>query len=108
LLERCHDALSSPWPIVGATVIRFEVHVHPGARSRDAGGSHDGRLRVNVRARAVQGGATKEVLTVLARSFDVPASHVRFVRGATSRHKSITIEGDVETLTARRRERLAL
>jgi uncharacterized protein len=108
LLERCDDALSTPWPIVRAIVIRFEVHVHPGAKSSDVSGAHDGRLRVHVRARAVHGGATKEVLTVLAQSFDVPVSHVRCVRGASSRHKSITIEGDDETLTTRLRELLAL
>jgi uncharacterized protein YggU (UPF0235/DUF167 family) len=107
LLDRCDEALSSPRPIVGATVIRLEVHAHPGAKSSDVGGSHDGRLRVHVRARAVRGGATKEVLTVLARSFDVPVSHVRCVRGATSRNKSIIVERDVETLTARLRELLA-
>jgi hypothetical protein len=94
--------------IVETPVIRFEVHVHPGSRANEVGGVHDGRLRVNVRARAVDGRATKEVLTVLARSFGVAPHHVRCVRGATSRYKSITIEGDDDTLASRLRDLLTV
>jgi uncharacterized protein (TIGR00251 family) len=82
-------------------VIRFDVHVHPGSRRSSAGGSHDGALNIHVRARAVEGAATNEVLAVLASAFDVRASAVLCVRGAKSRRKSITIEGDGDELTAR-------
>ena len=83
------------------SVIRFDVHVHPGSRRSSASGSHDGALNIHVRARAVDGAATNEVLAVLARAFGVRPSAVHCVRGATSHRKSITIEGDGDELTAR-------
>ena len=88
-------------------MIRFEVHVHPGARRRDVGGSHDGRLRVRVRARRVDGAATKETLSSLARAFGVAPADVTCLRGATSRDKTIAMEGDPERLTSRLNELLA-
>jgi uncharacterized protein YggU (UPF0235/DUF167 family) len=81
-------------------VIRFNVHVHPGSRTSVAGGTHDGALRVHVRARAVDGPATSEVLDVLAQAFGVRASAVNCVRGATSHTKTVTIDGDDGALTA--------
>ena len=75
-------------------MIRFNVHVHPGSRTSSVGGSHAGALNIHVRARAVEGAATEETLAVLARAFHVRAGAVQLVRGATSRRKSVTIEGD--------------
>jgi uncharacterized protein YggU (UPF0235/DUF167 family) len=81
-------------------VIRFEVHVHPGSRTSVAGGSHGGALRVHVRARAIDGAATSEVLVVVARAFGVRLSSVTCVRATKSHTKTITIEGDDEALSA--------
>jgi uncharacterized protein (TIGR00251 family) len=79
-------------------VIRFNVHVHPGSRTSSVGGSHDGSLNIHVRARAVEGAATKETLAVLAQAFHVRVGAVQLVRGATSRRKTVTIEGDEREL----------
>jgi hypothetical protein len=84
-----------------APVIRFAVHVHPGSRAPGVGGSHDGALNVRVRARAVEGAATDEVLATLAQAFDVRPGAVACVRGAHSRNKLVSIEGDDEVLTSR-------
>lgn len=81
-------------------MIRFAVHVHPGSSTSAAGGTHGGALRVHVRARAVDGEATSEALDVLARAFGVRASAVACVRGAKSHTKTITIDGNDETLLA--------
>ncbi len=75
-------------------MIRFNVHVHPGSRTSSVGGSHDGARNIHVRARAVGGAATEETLAVLAQAFHVRAGAVRLARGATSRRKTVTIEGD--------------
>lgn len=80
-------------------MIRFDVHVHPGSRANSVGGAHDGALRVHVKARAVDDAATKEVLLVLARAFKVRPSAVSCNRGAKSRQKSITVEGNDAELT---------
>jgi uncharacterized protein (TIGR00251 family) len=88
-------------------VIRFDVHVHPGSRTSVAGGTHDGALRVHVKARAVDGAATSEVLDVVARAFGVRVSAVTCVRGAKSHTKTITIDGDDEALSAQLTQLLA-
>jgi hypothetical protein len=78
--------------------MKLEVHVHPGARRTSIGGSYDGALVVRVRARAVDGAATNEVLDVVANAFNVRATAVHLVRGATSRRKVLRIDGEDEAL----------
>ncbi len=81
--------------------MRLSVHVHPGSRSALVGGSHDGALVVRVRARAVDGAATDEVLTEVAAAFDVRPGAVHLLRGATSRHKVLIVDGEDITLSDR-------
>jgi uncharacterized protein YggU (UPF0235/DUF167 family) len=80
-------------------VIRFTVRVHPGSSLSNVGGSYDGALQVHVRARAIDNAATKEVCAVLADAFGVRPGVVQCIRGARSRTKLITIEGDDDRLT---------
>jgi hypothetical protein len=87
-------------------MLRFTVHVHPGARSANVGGDYGGALNVHVRSRAVEGAATSEVLDALARAFGVRTKEVRLVRGAHSRDKVVEIEGDVASLRIRLEELL--
>jgi uncharacterized protein YggU (UPF0235/DUF167 family) len=54
-----------------------------------------------VRARAVEGAATDEVVAALAQAFDVRPGAVACVRGAHSRNKLVSVEGDDEVLTSR-------
>ena len=65
------------------------------------GGSHDGALIVHVRASAVDNAATKETLLLLAEAFGVRPGAVTCRRGATTRLKSIALEGDDHELTVR-------
>ena len=81
--------------------MRFTVHVHPGSRQHSVGGSYDDALSVHVRARALDGLATKETLTLLAAAFDVRPGAVACLHGAHSRYKLITIDGDDEVLERR-------
>lgn len=74
-------------------MIRFEVHVHPGSRIASVAGNYDGALVVRVRARAVDGAATDEVVAALAEAFGVRANAVHCLRGARSRRKYFAIEG---------------
>lgn len=82
-------------------MIRFSVHVHPGSRAPSVGGSYDGALSVHVKARAIEGAATGEVVAALAQAFDVRPGAVQCVRGAHSRNKLICVEGDDDGLTSR-------
>jgi uncharacterized protein YggU (UPF0235/DUF167 family) len=78
--------------------MNVEVHVHPGSRRGGVGGSYDGALVVRVRARAVDGAATNEVLDVVAKAFNVRPAAVHLRRGATSRRKFLSIDGEEEAL----------
>jgi uncharacterized protein (TIGR00251 family) len=78
--------------------MQLEVHVHPGSRRASIGGTYDGALVVRVRARAVDGTATNEVLDAVANAFNVRRAAVHLVRGATSRRKVLTIDGKDEAL----------
>lgn len=88
-----------------ARVIRFSVHVNPGATRSWAGGTYAGALGVHVRARAREGAATKEVLDVLADAFGVKNGAVTILHGEHARTKLVQIEGDA-TLERRLEELL--
>ena len=81
-------------------MIRFAVRVHPGSTANSVGGAYDGALQVRVRARAIDNAATKEVCAVLAAAFGVRPGAVQCERGARSRTKLITIEGNDGVLAA--------
>ena len=80
----------------------FGVHVHPGARESRVGGTHDGRLVVRVRARAVDGAANEEVLATVAAALGLMRRDVDFVRRGRSRDKLIVVD-DTEDVRARHR-----
>lgn len=88
-------------------MIRFSVRVHPGASASSVGGAYGGALQVRVRARAIDGAATTEVCAVLADAFAVRPGAVQCERGARSRTKLITIEGDDAVLATQLRTLLA-
>jgi hypothetical protein len=88
-------------------VLRFEVHVHPGAKQPRVGGTYAGALIVKVRERAVDGAATEAVRDAVAAAFDVPASYVTCLRGHRARRKFFAVEGDDAQLAARHLELLS-
>jgi len=71
------------------------------------GGAYNGDLKVRVRARAVDGAASAEVLRVVATAFGLSPSSATLVHGAHSRSKLIELDGPEETLAAILRELLA-
>ena len=72
---------------------RVEVRVTPGARDEAVLGWQDGVLRVRVRARAEAGQANDAVCRLLAQTLGVPPRAVSIRRGATSRQKSVNVDG---------------
>ena len=55
--------------------------------------NEEGRLQVRVAASPVEGKANKELVRFLAQRLDIPPSYVTVVRGATSRHKVVDVQG---------------
>lgn len=81
--------------------------MRPGSRRRHVGGERGGSLVVAVAAPAVEGAATEEALTLIARAFGVRPGAVSCERGTHRREKVIAIEGDVDALKGRLEELLA-
>jgi hypothetical protein len=69
-----------------------DVRVVPNARRDEIVGVHDGRLRVRVRAPAVDGKANAALCRVVAEHFGVRASKVTIVRGVRSRDKTLQVD----------------
>ncbi|MEW6363760.1 MAG: DUF167 domain-containing protein [Acidobacteriota bacterium] len=82
--------------------VRLEIKVQPRA-SRDALEiDAAGKLRLRLRAPAVEGEANRAAMRFLADHFGVAPSRVKLLRGSSSRHKVFEIEG-VDPEEARRR-----
>ncbi len=69
------------------------MHVQPGARKTEAVGMHGARLKVRLAAPPVDGKANRALTDWAAEWLGVPRSAVTLVRGATSRQKTLRIEG---------------
>lgn len=94
-----HEEWLEPTP----SGLRLHVHVVPGSARPGLAGLHGGRLRVRLRARAREGAANRELVSVLAAALGVPRAKVELVRGATARRKTLRIDGDPEAAAARLR-----
>ena len=69
------------------------VKVTPNAGRSEIVGLKDGVLQVRVAAPPDKGKANKELINVLAEKLGVKKASVLIVKGQTSRHKSVIIEG---------------
>ena len=73
---------------------RLVVHVTPRSGKLEVvGWREDGALGVRVKAPPEGGKANGEVERLVAEELGVPKSAVRVVRGASSKHKELRIEG---------------
>ncbi len=73
--------------------VRLAVHATPRAGVNEVVGWREGELQVRVTAPPESGKANAAVCVVIARALKVPKSRVHVVRGETSRHKQLEIEG---------------
>ena len=72
---------------------RIAVRVQPGARRDDVAGEREGTLLVRVTAPPVEGKANEAVRRLLAKRLGIAPGRVSVVRGASSRHKLVEIDG---------------
>lgn len=73
--------------------MRIAVHVTPKSGRDEVAGWRGGELSLKVTAAPEGGKANAAVSIVLARALGVPRSSVRVVRGETSRHKQVEVDG---------------
>jgi uncharacterized protein (TIGR00251 family) len=80
----------------------LHVHAQPGASRSRVAGVHGAALKVQVRARPVEGAANRELVDVLARALAVRPAAVTVTAGARGRGKHVRIDGlDPATVRAR-------
>ncbi len=84
-------------------VATFEVRLTPRAgHDRVDGADAEGRLRVHVCAPPVDGAANRALVTLVARSLDLPPSAVAIAAGEASRLKRLRVEGLEREVVTRR------
>ena len=71
----------------------LEILVQPRASRAKLGPMHDGRLKVSVTAPPVDGEANAAVIELLAKELGVPKRQIEVIAGASSRRKTVRIEG---------------
>ena len=76
--------------------VRVSVHVQPRATRSEIVGLHGTALKVRLQAPPVDGAANEALVELIAGALDVPRRAVRVIAGATSRAKTIEIDGTSE------------
>ena len=70
----------------------LELYVQPGASRTGFDGRHGERLKLKLRARAVDGAANQTLVEFLAEHYGVPKRSVRIAAGLKSRLKRVVID----------------
>ena len=73
----------------------LEVHVQPGAARTEVAGLHDGRLKLRLGARAIDGRANAALVEFIAARLGVAKRDVTIESGASSRHKRVQVIGAI-------------
>jgi uncharacterized protein (TIGR00251 family) len=81
---------------VKGSLVRVAVHVQPRASRSEIVGQHGAALKVRLQAPPVDGAANDALVRLLAESLGVSQRSVRVVAGATSRAKTVEVDGTTE------------
>jgi uncharacterized protein (TIGR00251 family) len=73
--------------------VRIDLRVIPRSPRTAVDGVRDGRFVLRVTAPPVDHAANEAVVAAIAEVLDVPKRAVKLVSGATSRNKSVEVEG---------------
>jgi hypothetical protein len=73
--------------------LTFAVRVVPRASRSAVGGEYDGVLRVRITAPPVDGAANRELIRLLAKTFNLPQTAVEIVGGSNSKNKVVRVLG---------------
>ena len=85
----------------GDGVIRFAVHVQPRASRSEIAGVHGAAMKVRLAAPPVDGAANDALVALLAERLGVGRRAVRIVSGASSRAKTVEVEGSTAAAVLR-------
>jgi len=90
MLQQIKQLLRSPAPL------RIAVHVVPKSRKNelvalDIQSPSDILLKVKINQTPEKGRVNEELIRFLAKSLELPVSHIKIVSGFTSRHKIVSL-----------------
>ncbi|HSY35925.1 MAG TPA: DUF167 domain-containing protein [Acidobacteriaceae bacterium] len=71
----------------------LNVRVHPGARRNAITGTHDGALKISLTTPPTDGRANAALIAFLAEMLNIPRARITLTTGATSRTKTLHLEG---------------
>jgi uncharacterized protein (TIGR00251 family) len=71
----------------------LNVRVHPGARRNAVTGTHDGALKISLTTPPTDGQANAALIAFLAGHLNIPRAAITLVTGATTRSKTLHLEG---------------
>jgi len=71
--------------------MKFAIEVKPGSRKSEVVALSDGDLKVFLKSPAKEGRANAEAVSLLAKHFGVPQSHVKILKGARGRKKIMEV-----------------
>ena len=96
------SAEPASWLVAAPGGVVLAVRVQPGASRSGVAGRHGDALKVQVRARPVEGAANRELLTVLADALAVRPALLTLESGRHGRAKRVHVAGlDVATAALR-------
>lgn len=81
---------------VRGSAVRVSIHVQPRAARSEIVGLHGAALKVRLQAPPVDGAANEALVTLLAERLGVARRAVRVVAGASSRAKTVEVDGTTE------------
>jgi len=73
--------------------VRIAVYVQPRASKSAVAGLHDGYIKIRLAAPPVDGAANQALIEFVAARLGIAKSRVKLVSGASSRRKTLEIEG---------------
>jgi uncharacterized protein (TIGR00251 family) len=73
--------------------VLLSVKLQPRASKNEIGAPLDGELKIKVTAPPVDAAANEALVKFLAEQLDCPRNKVELIRGHTSRHKTIMLQG---------------
>jgi uncharacterized protein len=71
----------------------LSVRIHPGARKNAIHGLHEGALKISLTTPPVDGRANEALIAFLSDQLRIPKARITLLTGATSRSKTLRIEG---------------
>lgn len=78
--------------------VSLAVRIQPGSSQSCLVGVSDDRLKIKLKAQAIEGQANKALVEFLSGYFKLPKSCISIASGELSRNKTVTISGQREKL----------